>query len=1069
MDKDTVNTNMELSGPGGEKIPLRELIDNIPTGICVFGPNNGREICICANRCCSVILGLGPEEFYGTTLEDAIKMVHPEDRERCRYDILDVMERSGRSNGTYRVYNKVKRGYFWLNIIGELVSRPEGGRIAYFTYNDVNDLMNTEKALDQSQQVLNSMIRYIPGGVFVYSADADEKFSFVSENMLTMLGYTRQEFYEKFDRRFSRMVFEDDRGRVLREIIDQTRSGDFDTCTYRIEKKDGTLLWVHDEGHIISDSYGNRWFYVIIVDITLSVKEKNELLNQNNELRELIDSIPASIVVFKKTGDQVSIAAVNGYFRRQEKVTADTLTKMGRDELIALIYEEDRTEAVKFFNSLFDSENGSGDITYRTIVDQSRMFQWYRCSAIQTRQKDGSSLIYAVYTDATYQKIKEEDFNRIIQELLTSNPNSLCAFRLNLTKNSCSDGHGASRYIRQLLDAHTADELLDKIATIITDAGEAEKFRRTYNRGELLERYGRGEERLSVTYHRLTDNGESHWVTTYFHMLQNPYTKDTEAVVYSVDYDRERKKEEIIAALTGEEYDYIGLADVKTEQVNFYYISDKNAVKKDAMPKTYAQTIETLSKHLLPEDGRDYYIANVSLPVVLEQLRDKPVYLYAYTCRNERGERLRKQTKFRYIENDRREIMFSRSDVTATFEHEEAYANRLKHALLDAEKANEMKTDFLGNVSHDMRTPLNAILGYDRLALATDDAGEKNDYLTKIGMAGDILLSLINDTLDLQKIENGAVTLKPEAVSLGGLINDVAASVSPLMDKKNIAFTICDRSGVDAVKVDPVRIRQILINLLSNAVKFTNVNGRVDFIIEKVDEKGGRLSEKFTVADNGIGMTKEFQEKMFEPFAQERTKETAHIGGSGLGLSITRRLVDMMGGRIEVSSEFNKGTEFSVYLELEKAESESDTMFRQTEKKDISGKKILLCEDNAMNTEIAKRLLTASGASVVTARDGREGFIRFVSSGPDEFDIILMDIRMPNMYGYTAAKKIRLSGHPRAQTVPILAMSADAYASDVDRAIASGMNGHISKPIDPGKMVSEIARLISYEGTERHK
>ena len=937
MDKDNIESAEEkLSGSAGNKTP-RKLIDNIQAGICVFQRHDGKIQCIIANRCYACMLGLKADDLIGNTIDCLLKRVHPDDRERCRREIADVIDKLGKASGTFRFYSRAKNEYVFLIMACESVTGTDGNQLVYFTFTNVSSIVTI-------------------GG-------------------------------------------------------------------------------------------------------------KNELVGRNTILRRLIDYIPASIIVYKVTNGIMSIAAVNRYLSGKKKVTAESLMEMSTEDMISLIFPEDRQEAVSFFQSLFANDNASGEFTYRVIANKSCGYQWYHCSAIKDTQKDGSSLIYAVYTDATYQKVKEEDFNRIIRELIATGPNSLCTFRLNLTRNICVDGHGASDYVRKLRGSHTADELLEKVASMVNDERDADKFRRKYNRLELLESFRHGDKCLSATYRCLTDKGELHWTTTFFHILQNPYTEDIEAIAYSADSDRHRKKEEIIAAVTGEEYDYIGLVDVTTGQVSFYYLSDRNALSKNTIPSTYDQTTGLLSEHMLSEEGRQHYLMSVSLPNVIEKLTDKPVYRYAYSCRNDRGERLRKQVKFRYIESDRREIMFSRSDVTATFEHEEAYAAQLRMALLDAEKANEMKTDFLGNVSHDMRTPLNAILGYGSLALAADGVKEKDDFLRKIGVAGNILLSLINDTLDLQKIENGAVTLKPEPINMNVMINDVVASVRPLMDKKHINFTIDSvKAGIDTVNADAVRMRQILINLLSNAVKFTPDGGKVGLGIECCAVENGRVREKIVVRDNGIGMTREFQEKIFEPFAQERTKETAHIGGSGLGMTITKRLVDIMGGRIEAESKLGQGTVFTVYLDFEQADEKTpDTVRTCIKAADISGMNILLCEDNAMNLEIAKRILVMNHASVVTARDGKEGYQKFVASQPDDFDIILMDIRMPNMDGYTATKKIRSSGHPRAQTIPIMAMSADAYASDVDKSIASGMNGHISKPIDPSKMISEIARLTDEE------
>ena len=391
----------------------------------------------------------------------------------------------------------------------------------------------------------------------------------------------------------------------------------------------------------------------------------------------------------------------------------------------------------------------------------------------------------------------------------------------------------------------------------------------------------------------------------------------------------------------------------------------------------------------------------------------------------------------------------------------------LARALDAAEKANESKSNFLSSVSHDMRTPLNAILGYDRLALETDSAQMRTDYLKKIGEAGGTLLSLINGTLDLQKIENGVTTLHPAPVSCSAIADGILTAVTPLMDAKKIRFT-CDSSrGARAtICADATRVEEIFINLLSNAAKFTPEGGRVLLSAECEKETETEVCCKLVVKDSGIGISPDFLSEIYEPFTQERTEKTAGIGGSGLGLSIVKRLVDLMHGRIEVKSELGKGTEFTVYLTFPKADGRTEPERTPEEAYALlRGKTILLCEDNEMNREIAAAILEKHGMSVLPAVNGSEGVRRFLESESGGISAVLMDIRMPVMDGYAAARAIRASGHPDAGRVPIIALSADVYADDIKKAQECGMTGHLSKPIDPELLLRTLQADIP--GAER--
>ena len=928
--------------------------------------------------------------------------------------------------------------------------------------------MSGEKENGERLQALSAILRYAPGGMFVYSAEEDEQFSFVSENMLSMLGYTLEEFTEKFENRFSRMIYREDREATLLSIWSQVAAAPFDTCSYRIEKKDGSLIWVHDEGHIVADEDGRRRFYVVIVDTTSAVNTRDDLRHQNRELQALIDSIPVRVIVYQRRGNQTGVIAINGYMDERARARYKPLRDMGMEELHELIFPDDRARVIGFFRRLYAGEEKQAEVTYRAIMDADDSYRWFRCVGVMTPQSDGSQRIYCTYTDVTPQIRKEEEFDRSLQELLTANPSSLCAFRLNLTQNLCSDGHGVSEYTRQLLDAETADGLLRKIASIIDNEADASRFRTEFSRERLLDRFSRGEDRFSMTYRRMTDSGASHWVTTYFHLLRNPYTDDVEAIAYSVDSDRTHKDERIISLITREEYDCIGLIEAQTGRTAFYYRQDAGRTQTGDFSDQYGEIAEEFSRTMITEQDAERFRRETSLEAVRAALDRTPMYSCSGSCRTEKGVG-RKLITFRWLEEDRREIMFALSDVTETFQREAAYAENLRGALLEAEKANEMKSDFLGNVSHDMRTPLNAILGYNRLAMQVDGTPRQVlDYLQKTETAGNTLLALINDTLDLQKIETGEVVLKPEPADWGEVIQAIVAAVQPLMDKKHIDFVVDNSRAVTAaVSVDQLLVREVFINLLSNAVKFTPEGGRVEFVAECVKLEENCVHERLTVRDNGIGISREFQPKMYEPFSQERTKQTAHIGGSGLGLSIVRRAVELMGGRIEAKSEPGKGTEFTVWLDFERADGcRTGHTAAPEPPADVRGLHVLLCEDNEMNAEIAMRLLEMNGISAVWASDGEKGCEAFRASRSGEFDMILMDVRMPAMDGYTAARTIRASGRPDAARIPILAMTADAYAGDVQKCLAAGMNGHISKPLDPVKMLREISRLRKAAGQE---
>jgi signal transduction histidine kinase/CheY-like chemotaxis protein/ABC-type amino acid transport substrate-binding protein len=395
---------------------------------------------------------------------------------------------------------------------------------------------------------------------------------------------------------------------------------------------------------------------------------------------------------------------------------------------------------------------------------------------------------------------------------------------------------------------------------------------------------------------------------------------------------------------------------------------------------------------------------------------------------------------------------------------EKAAENQRKENELEAmARATESKNQFFSNISHDMRTPLNAIIGFSRLAQDKDVPPDVRSDLEKIQSSGNLLLDLINDTLTISKANSGKLGLHAEAAFGREIFDSVIIPIQESAQQKGITFTT-DTSRVTQryVLADKLNLQKIMLNLLTNAVKYTPAGGQVDFIVRDEPSGAGAPVTVITVRDNGIGMSEDFLEHLYEPFVQEE-RSGYESKGTGLGLSIVKQLVELMGGTIDVRSRLNAGTEFTVRLQLETAPNEEKEDSRQTDtigKEELRGKKILLCEDNQLNREIAGAFLDSVGIITVYAENGSIGVQLFSDSAPEEFSAILMDIRMPVMDGYEATRQIRKLDRPDAQTVPILAMTADALEEDIQRGLSAGMNGYLTKPVEPQKLLDLLEKTI---------
>lgn len=389
----------------------------------------------------------------------------------------------------------------------------------------------------------------------------------------------------------------------------------------------------------------------------------------------------------------------------------------------------------------------------------------------------------------------------------------------------------------------------------------------------------------------------------------------------------------------------------------------------------------------------------------------------------------------------------------------------LMNAAEEADAANKAKSAFLLSMSHDIRTPMNAIIGFTNIALHQNMVSDIHDSLKKVQQSSNHLLSLLNDVLDFSRIESGKVTISPEPVDITQLTDNVQAIMNGLLYNRDLQFEVHRESPKNPyVLADVVRIREVLVNLLGNAVKFTKDGGEITLDISSypgADEK--HIITRYVVRDNGIGMSEEFQKKLFDPFSQEDDANArTQYKGTGLGMAITKKYVDMMGGSIAVESKKGVGATFTVEIPLELPEQVIPSEQKQHLHRDLTGIHVLMAEDNDLNAELATIMLEDAGMIVTRASDGKEVVDLFKNNPRGTYDLILMDIMMPNMDGHQAAKAIRALGIERsdAVTIPIIALSANAFIDDIQESLDSGMNDHISKPINIEELIDTITKYI---------
>ena len=478
--------------------------------------------------------------------------------------------------------------------------------------------------------------------------------------------------------------------------------------------------------------------------------------------------------------------------------------------------------------------------------------------------------------------------------------------------------------------------------------------------------------------------------------------------------------------------------------------------------------------HYVAENYREGFLSFIDPDHIRSSLKDEPIIAYRYLVQRDGREyyEMIRMAGVRHAKNRDdhtvHAVGLGLTVIDTEMRDTMAKNQALIEALGAAEEANKAKTAFLSNMSHEIRTPMNAIIGLDSLALNNGDIpDETREYLEKINESANHLLSLINDVLDMSRIESGSLVLHKEEFSFRDMLDQINTMVRTQCDDKGLDYECSVIGKINDYYIgDEMKLKQVLLNILSNAIKFTDAPGTVSFTVQRTAVYEDHSSIRFRIKDTGVGMDKTFIPRIFDPFTQEDSNRTSKYGSTGLGMAITKNIVELMNGTISVRSEKGSGTVFTVVITLTNSKSghaggADDYAERKTGgPADLRGRHILMAEDVKINAEIMKKLIQASDAEIDHAENGRAALDMFRNSPEGYYDAILMDVRMPEMDGLETTEAIRSLDRPDAKTVPIIALTANAFDEDVQRSLQVGMDAHLSKPVEPDRLYQTLKELI---------
>jgi signal transduction histidine kinase/PAS domain-containing protein len=916
----------------------------------------------------------------------------------------------------------------------------------------------SEKQLEFLQKIYET----VPCGIVQYTDDKECKVINANRAACNIHGYAELECFLADLRSpggIRNVVYFEDRNRVEELISLVRQTGKQQSYELRILKPNGVLGWIRgyldkivlpDSSTVLQSTY---------LDDTERIRIAAREHWQDERFKILVEAMRTVIFDYNPVADIMNYSVTYANNVTKDFIVENYLQNLSNSTTI----EAEFIEGLKKRFIVAGKYATRDSYEYRANIF-GQGFRWVKAYYTSVSGARGNICRIVGRVDDIQDK---KDAQKCYQEELKIHANMskdlLASIRINITRDVVENVQASFQQGDIIKVGMNKAQVIENVADSLLDDTERKKIAAFFAEENLKKAFANGDRDRSTNLRTITPDGIILWVEANVKIFEHPVNKDIIAFITVRDINDKIMRSSIIDLLMGSEYDYVAVVNGNNGHFKLMAASPNEKGIPPVKGENYSGVVAAFAERYLPQEERERTIGALSLERIYKELEEKGKYVHYCSC-HERDKIRYKKHEYHYMDKAHKLLMTTRADITSAMEEEKKNNLRLSNALQGAKRANLAKSVFLSRMSHDIRTPLNAIIGVTALALEEiHNPDNVTDYLNKANAASKLLLGLVNDILDMSKIENKAIELHPSLYEYNEFIGNINTIISPLCQQKNINFIFTTGIHAMPILVDKVRFNQIFLNFLSNAVKFTAEGGVVEFSIRDLKIKNNIISCEYTIRDNGIGMSKAFQEHLFEPFLQEYSAKANITQGTGLGMSIAKNLVELMGGTLSVKSELGKGTEVRINLDLELAitRNESVSSYNHPYDMDIlQGKKVLLVEDHPINAEIAKKLLNKKGIIVICAENGQIALDRFKGYEEGYFDAILMDIRMPIMDGLEATTAIRALNRKDAQKVPIIAMTANAFDEDREATLNAGMVAHIAKPISPQELYSVLINKI---------